>query len=48
MGVLDFDVAAYAYSGFLGRDISRYDLWSACSHCSQVERDFNLMEGLQR
>jgi aldehyde:ferredoxin oxidoreductase len=24
------------------------DLWLACSHVSQVERDFNLREGLQR
>ena len=44
----DFDLAADAYSGFLGEDISKDDLWLACSHVSQVERDFNLREGLQR
>ena len=48
MDVVDFDLAAEAYSGFLGRDISKDDLWLACSYVSQVERDFNLREGLQR
>jgi aldehyde:ferredoxin oxidoreductase len=48
MDVVDFDLAADAYSGFLGRDISKDDLWHACSHVSQVERDFNLREGLRR
>jgi len=48
MDVVDFDLAADAYSGFLGRDITRDDLWKACSHVSQVERDFNLREGLKR
>ncbi len=46
MDVVDFELAAEAYSGFLGRDISRKELWESCSHVSQVERDFNLREGL--
>ena len=46
MDVVDFELAAEAYSGFLGRDISRRELWESCSHVSQVERDFNLREGL--
>jgi len=48
MDVVDFDLAADAYSGFLGRDITKDELWMACSHVSQVERDFNLREGLRR
>jgi len=46
MDVVDFELAAEAYSGFLGRDITRTELWESCSHVSQVERDFNLREGL--
>jgi aldehyde:ferredoxin oxidoreductase len=47
MDVVDFDLAAEAYSGLLGRDITSLELWEACSHVSQVERDFNLREGLR-
>jgi len=47
MDVVDFDLAAEAYSGFLGRDITPVELWEVCSHVSQVERDFNLQEGLR-
>lgn len=46
MDVVDFELAADAYSGLLGRDISASQLWDACSRISQVERDFNLREGL--
>ncbi|MFG1691056.1 aldehyde ferredoxin oxidoreductase family protein [Gemmatimonadota bacterium] len=46
MDVVDFDLAADAYSGLLGRDITKDELWQVCSHVSQVERDFNLREGL--
>ncbi|MFC1661872.1 aldehyde ferredoxin oxidoreductase family protein [Gemmatimonadota bacterium] len=46
MDVVDFDLAADAYSGLLGKDITAHDLWKVCSHVSQVERDFNLREGL--
>lgn len=47
MDAVDFDLAAEAYSGLLGRDITRRDLWEVCSYVSQVERDFNLREGLR-
>jgi aldehyde:ferredoxin oxidoreductase len=47
MDALDFELAAEAYSGLLGREITREDLWRVCSAVSQVERDFNLREGLQ-
>ncbi len=47
MDVVDFELAAEAYSGFLGRDITPLELWEVCSHVSQVERDFNLREGLR-
>jgi len=47
MDVVDFDLAAEAYSGLLGKEISPGELWLACSHVSQVEREFNLREGLQ-
>jgi aldehyde:ferredoxin oxidoreductase len=46
MDAVDFDLAAEAYSGLLGRDVAALDLWKVCSHVSQVERDFNLREGL--
>ncbi len=46
MDVVDFDLAALAYSGLLGRDITAQELWEVCSHVSQVEREFNLREGL--
>jgi len=47
MDVVDFDLAAEAYSGLLGKSITSRDLWEACSHVSQVEREFNLREGLR-
>jgi aldehyde:ferredoxin oxidoreductase len=47
MDVVDFDLAAEAYSGLLGREIMPGELWEACSHVSQVEREFNLREGLR-
>lgn len=48
MDVVDFDLAAEAYSGLLGTEISARDLWESCSRISQVERDFNLRCGLNR
>ncbi|UCC31500.1 MAG: aldehyde ferredoxin oxidoreductase family protein [Phycisphaerales bacterium] len=47
MDVVDFELAADAYSGLLGRDISASQLWEACTEISQVERDFNVREGLR-
>jgi aldehyde:ferredoxin oxidoreductase len=47
MDVVDFDLAAEAYSGLLGREIAPRELWEACSHVSQAEREFNLREGLR-
>jgi aldehyde:ferredoxin oxidoreductase len=47
MDVVDFDLAAEAYSGLLGREITSGELWEVCSHTSQVEREFNLREGLR-
>lgn len=46
MDAVDFEIAAEAYSGLLGREITRTELWNACAHVSQVERDFNVREGL--
>ena len=46
MDALDFEITAEAYSGLFGEDISRDDLWNACAFVSQVERDFNVREGL--
>ncbi|MDJ0765966.1 MAG: aldehyde ferredoxin oxidoreductase family protein [Myxococcota bacterium] len=46
MDAMDFDIAAQAYAGLLGRDITRDDLWNACAHISQIEREFNVREGL--
>ena len=46
MEAVDFEITAEAYSGLLGREISRADLWDVCAHVSQVERDFNVREGL--
>jgi aldehyde:ferredoxin oxidoreductase len=46
MDVVDFDLASEAYSGLLGKEITPRELWDICSHVSQVERDFNLREGL--
>ncbi len=47
MDVVDFDLAAEAYSGLLGKDIAPRELWEVCSHVSQIEREFNLREGLR-
>ncbi|MHC4698041.1 MAG: aldehyde ferredoxin oxidoreductase family protein [Planctomycetota bacterium] len=47
MDVVDFELAAKAYSGLLGRGISAAQIWDACTRISQVERDFNVREGLQ-
>jgi aldehyde:ferredoxin oxidoreductase len=46
MDLVDFDLAADAYSGLLGREITGSQIWDACSNVSQVERDFNVREGL--
>jgi aldehyde:ferredoxin oxidoreductase len=46
MDAVDFDLAAEAYSGLLGKDITAGEIWEVCSHVSQVERNFNLREGL--
>lgn len=47
MDAVDFDLAAEAYSGLLGRNITSVELWEACSHVSRVEREFNLREGMR-
>ena len=47
MDVVDFELAADLYSGLLGREISATQLWDVCTEVGQVERDFNLREGLQ-
>ncbi|MHC4607848.1 MAG: aldehyde ferredoxin oxidoreductase C-terminal domain-containing protein, partial [Planctomycetota bacterium] len=47
MDALDFDIAADAYSGLLGKDVAAEQVWDACSRVSQVERDFNVREGLR-
>jgi aldehyde:ferredoxin oxidoreductase len=47
MDAVDFDLAAEAYSGLLGREIAPRALWEVCSHVSQAEREFNLREGLR-
>jgi len=47
MDAMDFELAGEAYSGMLGKEITASELWKACSHVSQVERDFNLREGLR-
>ncbi len=46
MDAMDFELAAETYSGMLGKNISADDLYQECSFVSQVERDFNLREGL--
>jgi len=46
MDVVDFELAAEAYSGLSGHDVSAKELWETCSQVSQVEREFNLREGL--
>jgi len=47
MDVVDFDLAAEAYSGLVGRDVTPGEIWDVCSQVSQVERQFNLREGLR-
>ncbi len=47
MDVVDFELAAEAYSGMFGTDITSEEIWDACSETSQTERKFNLREGLQ-
>ena len=47
MDVVDFDLAAEAYSGLLGREIAPRELRDVCAHVSQVEREFNLREGMR-
>jgi aldehyde:ferredoxin oxidoreductase len=47
MDVLDFELAANAYSGLIGKEIEPGELRAVCSHASQAERDFNLREGLR-
>ncbi len=47
MDVVDFELAAEAYSGLLGKEITARELWDTCSRVSQVEREFNLREGLR-
>jgi aldehyde:ferredoxin oxidoreductase len=47
MDVVDFDLAAKAYSGLVGKDIAPDELRAACTETSQVEREFNLREGLR-
>ena len=46
MDAMDFDLAALAYSGLWGREVTAEELVQACEHVSQVERQFNLREGL--
>ncbi len=47
MDVVDFELAAEAYSGMLGKDVSARELWDCCSQVCQVEREFNEREGLR-
>jgi aldehyde:ferredoxin oxidoreductase len=47
MDAVDFDLAAEAYSGLLGKDIGARELWDRCAHVSQAEREFNVREGLR-
>jgi len=47
MDVVDFDLAAEAYSGLLGTDVTATQLWDVCTAVGQIERDFNVREGLQ-
>ncbi len=46
MDVMDFDLASEFYSGLLGKDITSRELWKSCSNVSQIERKFNLREGM--
>jgi aldehyde:ferredoxin oxidoreductase len=46
MDAMDFELAAEAYSGLLGEDVTPGELWEECSYVGQAERDFNLREGL--
>ncbi len=47
MDVMDFDLAAEAYSALLGKEVAPRELWDACSQVSRIEREFNLREGLR-
>jgi aldehyde:ferredoxin oxidoreductase len=47
MDAVDFDLAAEAYSGLYGEEVSAREVWDVCSRVSQVERDFNEREGLE-
>lgn len=46
MDAMDFDIAAEAYSGLLGEEITKEEMWQVCSFVSQTERNFNVREGL--
>jgi aldehyde:ferredoxin oxidoreductase len=47
MDAVDFDLAAEAYSGLVGSDVASGELREVCARVSQVEREFNLREGLR-
>ncbi len=47
MDAVDFELAADAYSGLLGKDVPPEELLEACARTSRVEREFNLREGLR-
>jgi aldehyde:ferredoxin oxidoreductase len=46
MDAFDFDLAAETYSALLGQEISAQQLWDVCTEVGQIERDFNIREGL--
>jgi len=46
MDAFDFDLAGEAYSALLGQEISAQQLWDVCTEVGQIERDFNIREGL--
>jgi aldehyde:ferredoxin oxidoreductase len=46
MDAFDFDLAAETYSALLGQEISAQRLWDVCTEVGQIERDFNIREGL--
>ena len=48
MDTVDFDLAAEAYSGLLGAEFSAGRLWDVCTEVGQIERDFNVREGLRK
>ncbi len=47
MDTVDFELAAEAYSGMLGKDVDPGELREVCAQTSQIEREFNLREGLR-